>query len=237
MISLILKQSKQGDNIMNKVERILHDFSGEIYNLCYELLDMTDTPADVFEYTCKNFKEKPKNGTIQIADYFSKEEIEEYESLFGETVDGLLDSTIKKCNFGIMKPEMFYKNLWESYQKNFETKKERAFAFYYTVADAAIPYCYLGKPLSMSNEKFKSLVQKNKDSIDKIEYINKTTYGQRTERASLALNIISEIPDYEDKVVVLAQAITILGTGKKEKIIPPDMVDDLIKSIKMPEED
>lgn len=143
----------------------------------------------------------------------------------------MLDSAVKKCNFGLIKPEDFYKALWESYSKNFDTEKERVFAFYYTIIDKAIPYCYLGKPLSMSNERFKELIKRNETSIEKLKYIERSKYSQKTERASLVLNILDNIQEYEDRVVVLAHAIAILGTKKSEKPLPEELIKELMKTI------
>ena len=179
--------------------------------MCYEILVTSTDQVSAFEFVCKNLIEYPENGTIQIKEYFSKKEFEEYRSIYGDTVKGLLNTNMKKCNFGVIAVKDFYKSLWESYCTIFPTDKGKAFAFYYTVSSKDIPYQYLGKPLSMSNEQFRMLTEKNKASIDKIKYIDRSRYGQRTERASLLLNCISEIEDFESKVVVLAHALSILG--------------------------
>lgn len=120
---------------------------------------------------------------------------------------------MKKCDLDIIRPELFYSDLWDSFCKNFSSDKELAFAFYYTVIDSAIPYQYLGKALSMSDEQFRKLSEENKPLIEKILYINKSHHTQRTEEASLLLNCLDEIEDREVKIVVLAHAITILGSG------------------------
>lgn len=206
---------------MDRIKSLLDDFKGEIYNLCYEILATSEDQAAVFEYVCKNFLKYPKNGTIQIKEYFSEDEFEEYESIYGDTVKGLLNTNIKKCNSGAIAVEDFYKSLWEMYCTMFPTEKGRAFAFCYTVRSKSIPYQYIGKPLSMSNEQFRTLTEKNEAYINKIKYINISRYGQRTERASLLLNCINEIEDFESKVVVLAHALSILGQ-RWQRIVPDE---------------
>lgn len=199
---------------MEDIKCLLDSFKGETYNLCYKLLIDADDRSVIFEFVCKNYTSRPKNGTIQIEEFFSKEEIEQYESLHGDTVNGLLSSTIKKCNLGIISPDAFYRSLWNSFELNFTDNKELAFAFYYTIIDSNIPYMYLGKPVSMSNERFHEIVEANSSSIKKVDYIIRSGYSQRTEKASLLLNCLDEIEDFDSKAVVLAQAIALFSRNQ-----------------------
>ncbi len=196
---------------MDKLKNLLQNFNGEIYDLCYEILEISEDQATAFEYVCKNLIELPENRTIQIAEYFSKDELEEFESLYEDTVKGLLNANIKKCNYGVIEVKDFYRSLWEIYCTMFSTQKEKAYAFYCTVRSKSIPYQYMGKPIAMSNEQFQELTVQNKGIIDKIKTIGRSGYSQRTERASLLLNCINEVKDFESKVVVLAHALSILG--------------------------
>lgn len=198
---------------MDKICELLENFQGEIYDFCYEVLKTAQDQKEAFTYVCKNFSKPPKHGTIAVSSYFSEDEIETYEALCGSTVNGLIKMSMKKCDLDIIRPELFYSDLWDSFCKNFSSDKELAFAFYYTVIDSAIPYQYLGKALSMSDEQFRKLSEENKPLIEKILYINKSHHTQRTEEASLLLNCLDEIEDREVKIVVLAHAITILGSG------------------------
>jgi len=69
----------------------------------------------------------------------------------------------------------------------------------------------------MTNERFKELLDINKSFIDKIRYITKSRYSQKTERASLVLNCLDSIGDFESKTVVLAQAISLLGQSRSSR--------------------
>ena len=197
---------------MDNIKNLIDNFRGEIYDLCFEILKSASNKEEAFEYTCKNLLEKPEKGTIDIQGYFTKEEKDSYESLYGSTINALIDASIKKCNLGIISEDIFYLDLWQAFCKNFITDKEQAFAFYYTVIDKSIPYQYLGKTISMSNEHFRQLSEENKLFIEKIKYIKRNRLTQRTEDASLVLNCLDEIEDREAKVVVLVHAISILGS-------------------------
>lgn len=213
---------------MEEIKNFIENFDGETYDFCFEIMQRYGDNLEVFEYVCKNYLGHPKNGTLPVGHHFSKAEIEEYTSIYGNTVDGLLNSNIKKCNLGLIEQKDFYRSLWDALCTNFASQKEKAFAFYYIIIDATIPYQYLGKPISMSNERFKEIIEKNKTTIDKIKYIAKSGYTQRTEEASLLLNCLEEIEDFESKVVVLVQGMMLLNKPSATKHLD---LDTLIKQI------
>ena len=202
---------------MLEITKLLEAFDGELYDLCFELIEKSDNKVEAFEYTCRNLLELPQNKEIEIKQYFSSEEIVEYKSLYSDSVDGILNSVIKRCDYGLAKPEEFYQILWRSYCSIFSSDKELAFAFYYTLIDKRIPYQYLGKPLSMENKRFMELIEANQENLQKIEYIRMSGYKQRTETASLLLHCLDGITDYESKVVVLAQALVALASKSRVK--------------------
>ncbi len=192
---------------MEEILKLIKQYDGEVYDLCYKLLKESEKQVEVFQYVCENLLEKPEIPTIKIEEYFNKDEIEEYKSMYGDMVDGIIESTIKRCDYGTIKPEDFYKYLWKSYSANLTSLKELAFAFYYTVIDRKIPYIYVGKPLSMETDKYKEILKNSEDYIKKIDYIFSLSYKQKTETASLILQCINDIGDYETKVVMLARVL------------------------------
>lgn len=214
---------------MNKIKNLIDNFSGEVCDLCFEILKIAPNKEEAFEFTCKNFLGKTEKGTIEIQKYFTKEEKDSYESLYGSTINALIDTSIRKCNLGIISEDMLYHDLWQAICNNFVTDKEQAFAFYYTVIDESIPYQYLGKTISMSNERFRQLSEENESFIEKIKYIKHVRLTQRTEDASQVLNCLDEIEDREAKVVVLAHAISILGTSTMS--LSQRRIDSLIQKI------
>lgn len=214
---------------MNNIKRLIDNFRGEICDLCFEILKSAPNKEEAFEYTCKNLLKKPEKGTIDIEKYFTNEEKDSYEMLYGSTIDALIQTSIKKCNLGIISEDMLYLDLWQSFCKYFTTDKEQAFAFYYTVIDSSIPYQYLGNTILMSNERFRQLSEENKSFIEKIKYVRRTRSTQRTEDASLVLNCLDEIEDREAKVVVLAHAISILGS--RTMPLNGEKMDSLIQKI------
>lgn len=188
---------------MDDIRKLIGNFKGEIYDLCFEILKNTSDQTTSFEYTCKNLLRIPENGTIVIQKHFTQDEIDTYESLYSSTINGLIKMNINKCNLGFISEASFYSDLWQMFCNNFTTDKELAFAFYYTVIDQAIPYQYLGKTISMSNERYRQLMEENQSFLEKIRYIKRNRYSQRTVVASLVLNCLDEIEDREVKLLFL----------------------------------
>lgn len=224
---------------MKNLEKIINHFDGELYDLCYYLLEQCDNEIEVFKYTCENLLELPKDKSIKINKFFDYNEISEYASLYEDIVKGIMKTTIKKCDYGVIRYEEFYKVLWESYVVNLSTKKEKAYAFFRTIIDKKIPYVYLGKPLSMDNDKFMKLNIENQDIIKKIDYIFDSPYEQKTEKASLVLHALDSIDEYNTKVIALVRAFTLEGIKRIEgkSSVSIEEIEDIIKRIDVKIED
>jgi len=204
---------------MDSIKELLNTFDGEIYNLCYKLLIENENNAEVFQYVCENFTGKPKNKTQIIKNHFSQSEIYEYESIYGDIVKGILSNTIKKCDFGMISADEFYKTLWQAYCLNFISDNEKAFAFYYTVVDRKIPYRYLRTPLSMEDDIYENMVKANKSYIDRIEYLLRGSgFRQKTEVVSLILCCLDSVVNFDAKVVILAQALDSYTKSKTDDL-------------------
>ena len=190
-----------------KVLEMIEHYKGECYDLCYELLSNYSEHEELFRYVCENYQGKPKNAYIEIKQYFSQAEVYYYKSIYGEVIDGIINCAIKECDFNIVNMEKFYENVWNTYSYFFHTIKEKAFAFYYTIIDVRIPYIYIGKPLSMETETYQKIIKNSQEYLKRIKYIFALRYSQKTERASLVLQLLESIESYETKVVILAKAL------------------------------
>lgn len=187
-------------------ELVLH-YNGELYNFCYKIIEESEDLEKDFEYICKNLLRTPEEKTIPINVYINKEERDLIWKIYEGKIEGILSEIVNKANYGLLKPECFYSELLDSLQKNFTEKKELAVAFERILRDSRIPFEYLGKSLMMEQNIYKEKVKKNKKSIDKILYALRIEYSQKTEQASVLLNIIDGIEEYDDKVVVFSQLI------------------------------
>ena len=195
------------------VKQLITHFDGQLYNLCYKIVDESEDLQRDFQYIWKKKKKSPEEKTIKIDEYISEEEHELTLKIYNEKIEGILSEVINKVNYGIISPSNFYLELYNKLIENFKDKKQLAIAFERIIRDSRIPFVYLGRPLSMSGDDFKKCLEKNRDNINKIFYILKSGYSQKTEEASVLFNFIDSIKDYNDKVVVFASLIDILKNG------------------------
>lgn len=214
-----------------KIEQLIKNYDGKIYDLCYKLIVESGDFKNDFQYVCENIELKNEQKTNKIEEYFQETEIELLKKIYANVVDGLITQNIRKANYGIVKPEQFYTMLWEDVCRNFKEIKELAFALYWIVIDKRIPYVYIGTPLSMDNDEFKEITKANIDSIEKIKYVLRAGYSQRTEEASILLKVITDIPNYKDQVVVFTHLISFLQEICEKNKILTDLLEKIAEKV------
>lgn len=197
---------------------ILH-FDGEIYNLCYKVINESKQLKDDFQYLCEHLVKLPQEKTIVIDTYLSGDEYDFIRKIYDARIEGILSEVINKVNYGVLEQDEFYSELYRKLIDSFKNKKELAVAFERVLSDSRIPFVYLGKPLTMSQKDYKNYIEKNESNIKKLIYILKTDYSQKTEEASILLNFLESIENYDDRVVVLAQMIDILKRGGMASVL------------------
>ncbi|MCM1234238.1 MAG: hypothetical protein NC489_29390 [Ruminococcus flavefaciens] len=195
------------------LEKLILHFDGEIYNLCYKIIIESRELEGDFKYLCENLVALPQERTIKIDAYISTEEREFIVKIYSNRIEGILSEVINKVNYGILDQNIFYSELYKNLMENFSDKKELAVAFELILRDSRIPFVFLGKPLTMNKEDYKEYIEKNEENINKLIYILRMNFSQKTEESSVLLNFIDSIEDYKDKVVVFAQLIDVLKRG------------------------
>lgn len=196
---------------MNKdLENLLLHYEGSLYDLCYKILEESEDLENDFDYICRNLTKVLREKTAHTYKYINKDEHALLRKIYEEKIDGILSEVINKTNYGLIDLNDFYKTLLGSLKENFTSQKELTIALEKIFNDKRIPFVYLGEPLTMSQSVYKDKVTKNMDSIKKLIYALHTDYSQKTEIASILLNIIENSEDYEDRVVVFSQLISII---------------------------
>lgn len=196
---------------MNKdLENLLLHYEGSLYDLCYKILEESEDLENDFDYICRNLTKVLREKTAHTYKYINEDEHALLRKIYEEKIDGILSEVINKTNYGLIDLNDFYKTLLGSLKENFTSQKELTIALEKIFNDKRIPFVYLGEPLTMSQSVYKDKVTKNMDSIKKLIYALHTDYSQKTEIASILLNIIEDSEDYEDRVVVFSQLISII---------------------------
>ncbi|WP_409967726.1 hypothetical protein RFF05_14315 [Bengtsoniella intestinalis] len=161
-------------------------------------------------------------------------ETQEIEAHFDESQ---LDLLVKQCEGRVSKllnkliaeklpSNAFYMKLWEYISDGiyFKDMDEQIYAFMSIFMDRRLPYFEIGRTLTMESAEYAQQIENLQDEIKKIQHICAIELSQKTERASLILDILDAHADSNEKVVLLANALVFM----RQLSIPPDffLVDD-----------
>lgn len=204
--------------MLNNLHELVQHYDGELYNLLYKVVCESEKLSEDFQYICENLIKDKTDKTVAISQEISTYEYDKIVTMCEDLIEGILNSVIKTAIYGLIEENAFYEVLCRKYRAAFENDKELAVALEFALKDDRIPFVYLGKPLSMDQEEYKERIDRNRDSIQKIHYALNTDYSQKTEGASVILNILQNVADYKDRVVVLSQLITVLTHGRVSKL-------------------
>ena len=205
------------------IDKVLYQAKGDSFDMVdvlYQIIIQSDIDIQriAFQHVCELFGsvESSENFGISPSQYqLNKDSLKEQ---YGEYVDSLLAMFIKQN----LENEEFYSKLWQAITNSvvFDNDEKRIFAFYYILIDVRIPYFHLDPAslYSISNERFKLIRQKYVTAEQKIRFILKADFSQKTEQASALLaefgiNIPDEnadsslIDDYEKMIVQMTQVI------------------------------
>lgn len=206
---------------MNKYMEVLNTWNGELEDLCFELYSMLKQESEneqifYFQMLCEMVGTIESNESRTLHKYFEKGDIGQLKEIYGKYVDETINAVRKKVICDKLEIEDFYRLLWNMVMKNsiLNSDKEKAFGLLWILADNGIPYFEVGTPLSMENEEYGQIIDKNKKSIDRVKYILSIPFDQRTEVASLVLQEILKVEDYRVQTVILTQVMAIYA--KKE---------------------
>lgn len=199
----------------NKVDEILMTYEGNDTDLCYYIfntLNNSENPGYDLEYFIEKIRTQESNKTYSLEKKFSNYELAQLDSFYSKYIEGLLLVIVKKAHLSKWDKKKFYNFLWEkiSTDSYFEKDKEKSFALFKVAQMPLMPYVELESPMSMSDEKFGEILEKNENSIIKIRHILSLDFMQKTETASLIVDEIQKGQSYEDKSVIMAVVLSLL---------------------------
>lgn len=194
--------------LVQELEKFLQTCSGHLLDICYSLYKILDSHKDYAALGLRFFltryedidtdKSRPVNPVFKVA------QLESLEKTYGDVINKFIDDKAK-----IRMPiDKFYVLLWDEIQNGgkFTSEEERAYAIYLALRNPRIPYFDLEDGLQMSDEVYANIYRENIESVQKIRYILATRFNQKTQRASLLLNVLDTISN-ESKAVVFNSII------------------------------
>lgn len=222
------------DNIKLAFRKKFATYSGSRFEICYDIYTglMSNKEEDRIElliYACNHFGITASDGSFcPCGSGISQNEVSNLRDEYGQAVDTLLDALLQKAIKANMPADVFYENVWKLIIQNpiFSTEHEKAFALYYTLIDARIPYFPINPGMEMSNSEFKALIEKCEEAIQKARFVLAVDFPQKTMEASNLVDILLSQDDYRKQVVIMSRIILELRDRNKK------LLDNLLDRIK-----
>lgn len=204
------------------VKELLCSYRGELIDFClYFYNQIKNDPYEqqvcCFQVLCEEYGFVKSNETVILQKTISETELDLLTDQYGEYVNEVLNSLLKKAyNIGYSSRE-FYHDLWAAFLNGglITTEKEYAFAIYYVIIDRKIPYFMLEQGLRMDNEAFENYMIQNRDVIAKLRFILNHDFPQKTEEASLIVRELTKLETYEEQVIAMVAVLSAMREEQK----------------------
>lgn len=198
--------------VKENIDRILKKGSGTLINRCFAIYNIIEESGGEFgeslKYVFENHGFIESDKTDQPLFEISKNEQEELENSYGDIVNGIIKAFIKRKYESEIE---FYEELWKTITSAlFNDAKAKAFALYYALIDKRLPYYVVGDGLKMKNSEFIERQHNLVEQIRKLKFIlfNDDLFEQKTQKATLLLDIINSAEDINDRVVLFTYVIS-----------------------------
>ena len=209
----------------------LHQFfsvcSGKVSDVFYELYDIIisfdneEQPLAV-RYACENVFNVESDSTYRIEKrYYSLEQYRKAVDIARKKFEPILNDLIQNSIRDSVDEDTFYRKVWTIIQNNkmFKTKRDRAYALFVLADNSLVPYRNVGTGISMENDEYRKIIDSfDASAILDTRYILKTSYDQRTQRASLLLDKLLALESKEERTVYFSIVLEELEDTLKGKM-------------------
>ena len=178
--------------------------------VCFQMIK--SSPADeqprMLEEFFVGYKSTPTTGDLKLPKTISDEEERTYMMRYGKLVDTHMEE-LQKQNL----PEKdFYTQLWAFICESpvLPNEKARIIALFDCAIDKRLPYFKLDRDcvLSMENEQYQEVCRQiGDDTFAKLDFILNGDFDQKTEQASLVVQMMDQMPDYTQRCVFVTRII------------------------------
>lgn len=221
----IKKDEIKKDEIKAKIYEGFSTVSQTDVNFSLEILKLIlkqdkEIQSELLQYVCELWATVKSSKETEAPEKISQASYEKMKTLYGEIVDASLLSYTRKGLLEKWDRKQFYSHLWEFISNNIMWKdiKDKAFVLYYIAIDARTPYYNVGQGLKMNSDDYSRIQDEIFEAIREFRFIISLDFPQRTEEASLVLNLLNRMRTKEQKVVLLSRIISYYN-DRIEKII------------------
>lgn len=220
------------EQFQEQINNFFSKAKGDLINKCYWLQDFIENlegeaKIGAFIYAVKNVKRidtsEERDVDINIDTKLKRELHDKYEKL----VDGIMNSLIASN----LSENEYYQKLWDSIFKTplFPDAFSKTYGLYSIIADGRTPYYQLGIGLKMSNEEYKTICEKIDSDLEKVDFILSVKFSQKTERASLLVNLLESQTSIKEKSILMARIIARAKTSLTGESIDIERLSSLFR--------
>ena len=165
--------------------------------------------SELLQFVCEIWGTVKSSEEIEAPEKISAATYEKLKSLYGEMVNAVLLSYIRKGISENWNREQFYAHLWNYILTNvmWSTNEEKAFALYYIAIDVRSPYYNVGVGLKMSDDDYSKIQDEIFDAFREFRFIIALDIPERTEEASMVLRLLDGMKTDEQKIVLISRIL------------------------------
>lgn len=196
-----------------KLHRVISHAIANV-NLCAYALPMIDEApenekVDLFKTFLLEFRNTPTDGEMELPITINKEEEQMLKNRYGRMINAYLEVLIERN----LPEGFFYSELWRYITDSnvFCDAKGSIIALYMCALDKRLPYYDLDKSKAVKMDQETYMMYLNiigDDTLAKMEYILNGDWEQKTEQASMVLELLGKYDDVNTKTVFLSRIIS-----------------------------
>ena len=220
------------DELKVEIFDVISRSDGEAINKCYAIFSRIikassiEDQADLFKFACEYYGTKKSTKDLKLPSVIDDEKRDELERHLGKYVNGVLDTFLRR-NLNEME---FYSSLWKQIISDpliLLDETEKVFALYYILIDRRIPYFQLGKSIEMSNEEYKTIMDRLTLVKHKIRFVLSIPIKTKTERAGYLLALLDDYKDSpKERAVIMSYLIDSI---KKQRASSTSLISEIAK--------
>lgn len=200
-------------NATEKINYLIFHAKADInlVSACFQLINSAygEERANLLENFFIAYKTMPSKGDLKLPETIREDEVRKLIHRYGPIVDAYLEE-LQEEDFT---EGEFYERLWNYIAESpvFQDKKARIIALFNCAIDRRIPYFQINrtKILSMDDEEYYAIQEAIGNKLfAKLEYVLNANFEQKTERASLIVQMLDSCTNYKERCVLMTRIIS-----------------------------
>jgi len=175
-------------------------------NLCNDLAgimsDMDTNKESLFQWILVNYERYLSDTQIPVTEEQDNETWKTLLNKYSDLIKGLLHALL----IDNLPEDVFYQAVWDRIQKEdlLAEKDGLSVLLYVLMTSLYIPYFQLPEGIKMEDSEYRGLSEKHSQEIRRILFALVAPLAQKTERASILLNLLQNCADEKERAVMMS---------------------------------